>query len=88
MSFADSRADPYGLGEGVEPSQGLDLGESASASAGAGSSYALTRSHSGPATTKEANGKRWMIFQRMLESMNRMETRLKLQTKVFLFMDS
>jgi hypothetical protein len=69
-SFAASNADPYGLGEGVEPSQELDLGESAAA-AGAGSSSGLARSHSGPATTKEAIGKRWIVFQRMLEMLHR-----------------
>jgi hypothetical protein len=73
MSFADSRADPYVLGEGDEPSQKLDLGETdpASAGAGAGSSSALKRSHSGPATTKEADDKRQVIFRKMIDTLYR-----------------
>lgn len=75
-SFAGSLGQPYlrPPEEEVEPSQELYLGESAAAAeagAGARPGSSLARSHSGPATTKEANGKRWIIFQRMLDMLNR-----------------
>jgi len=60
-------------------SQGPDIGEStaaeaeaeAEAEAGAGAGSSVARSHSGPATTKEADLKRKVIFEKILETLRR-----------------
>lgn len=74
-SFAASRADPYlrEKDEELKMSQELDLGESAAASAGAGagSSSTLKRSHSASAAPKEANDKRKVIFQKIVDTLYR-----------------